>query len=45
MIALSLVGGHLEYLLNTNSWFYTLVGLPTGLLLAVRRKRQFKENK
>ena len=45
MVALAIVGNHLEYLLETNSWTYTILGLPLGLILAIRRKYQFKEYK
>lgn len=40
-IALSLYGKHVEYLFKTNNWFYTIIALPFGVLLSVRRKWQF----
>ena len=42
-VALSLYGRHPEYLLKTNSVLYTLLALPFGLVLAVRRAFQFRK--
>lgn len=41
MTALSLYAGEVGYLKETNSLFATLLTLPLGALLSLRRKRQF----
>ena len=41
-IALSVVAGHPGYILKSNKLWLTLFALPFGLLLAIRRKRQFR---
>lgn len=41
-IALSIVGGHPAYLLKSNRLRYTLAALPLGLVLSVRRRKQFR---
>ena len=41
MIALSAYAGHLEYLLHSNNKPMTLLALPYGLALSLRRKKQY----
>lgn len=43
MVALAVVGNRLDYLINTNSRLFTVLGFPLGLILSLRRKRQFRE--
>lgn len=40
--ALSIVAGHPGYILKSNNKFITLLALPYGLVLSIRRKKQFK---
>lgn len=42
-IALSLYGKHPEYIFKSNSKFYTIIGLPFGIILAIRRALQFRK--
>lgn len=41
-IALSVVAGHPGYIIKSNKLWLTFFALPFGLLLAIRRKRQFR---
>lgn len=41
-IALSIYGGHIEYIFKSNKMIYTIFALPFGVLLSFRRKKQFK---
>ena len=42
-IALSICGKHPSYILRTNSWLYTVLAFPFGVLLSFRRYLQYKE--
>jgi len=42
VVAYACYGKHPEYLLKTNSLLYTLLALPFGLILSVRRACQFR---
>lgn len=42
-IALSIYGKHPEYIWKSNHMLYTILALPVGAVLSVRRKRQFRE--
>lgn len=43
MVALSIVGGHLDYILKSENKKLTLLAFIPGSLLAVRRKQQFRK--
>lgn len=43
MIALTICGGHIEYLLHSNKKLVTILALPVGVLLGLRRKMQFSK--
>lgn len=43
MIALSFYGKHPEYLLKSNNLFLTVLALPVGAVLAIRRTNQLKK--
>lgn len=45
MTALSLYSGNPGYLKKTNSVFYTIISLPLGFVISLRRKKQFKNLK
>jgi glycosyltransferase involved in cell wall biosynthesis len=43
MTALCLASGNCSYLRKSNNLFFTLLSLPVGLVLGIRRKRQIKK--
>lgn len=43
--ALSIIGGHPEYILQSNSLVCSCIMILPGMLLSIRRKRQYKEEK
>lgn len=43
-IALSIIGEHPGYIWKSNRFVYTMLALPVGTVLSVRRKRQFRED-
>ena len=43
MISLSFLAGNLRYAFNDNMTFISLLSLPAGMIVAVRRMRQFKQ--
>lgn len=42
-IALSLYAKHPEYILKSNNMKYTIVAMPIGMILSIRRARQFRK--
>lgn len=44
-IALSIYGGNPSYILKSNKKIFSLCALPIGMLLSIRRKKQFNEVK
>lgn len=43
-IALSIVGNNPKYILRSNKWWITLLALPLGLVLSLRRRVQFSRS-
>ena len=43
-IALAIYGKKISYILKTNNWLYTILAMPVGIILSVRRKKQFRED-
>ena len=44
-IALSIYGGHLNYILKSNNLLYTIYMFPFGLILSIRRAIQYRSIK
>lgn len=44
MVCYSIIGGNMSYLLKSNNIFITLLALPVGVIVALRRKIQFRKH-
>lgn len=44
MVCYSLIGKNINYLIKTNDKVFTILAFPVGVIVAVRRKMQFKNN-